>query len=320
MTHTTARLTPFGRRLLVDRIVELGWPVASASAAAGVSRQTAYRWLGRWRTEGAAGLEDRSSQPHHCPTRVDVETEQRIVADRVTEREGPHLMAGRLGIARSTVYAVLRRRGLSRLRDLDRISGTPIRYVKECPGELVHVDIKKLGKIPDGGGWKIHGRQSRPSSGPRPGPGYEYVHSMVDDHSRVAYSEVLDGENGQTCAGFMLRAATWFASLGFRIDRVMTDNALAYRLSDPFQTVLDTIGASHKRTRPYRPQTNGKVERFHQTLLRGWAYKRAYQTNQERRDALSQFLTTYNQTRPHSELEGRSPMTVLVNHLCGKDI
>ena len=152
MGYRNSRLTPFGRRLLVDRIVTLGWPVASAAAAVGVSRQTAYRWLRRFRAEGEPGLEDRSSRPHSCPTRLDAVTEQRIVNDRVTEKEGPHLMAGRLGIPRSTIYAVLRRRGLSRLSTLDRTSGVPIRYVKDCPGELVHVDIKKLGRIPTGAG------------------------------------------------------------------------------------------------------------------------------------------------------------------------
>lgn len=246
-----------------------------------------------------------------------VETEQAIVADRVEHRDGPHLMAGRLGIPRSTIYAVLVRRGMSRLATLDRTSGVPIRYVRDCPGELVHVDIKKLGKIPTGGGWRVNGRAQRDQSN-RGRVGYEFVHSMVDDHSRVAYTEVLDAETGQACAEFMLRAAIWFARHGFRIDRVMTDNALAYRGHD-FQETLHTIGAAHKRTRPYRPQTNGKVERFHQTLTRGWAYQRPYQSNDERRHALTEFLDTYNHQRPHSELAGQTPMTVLVNHLCGKD-
>lgn len=316
MAHTTARLTPFGRRLLVDRIEVLGWPVAHAAEAAGVSRQTAYRWLLRWRSEGEAGLDDRSSRPNNCPTRLSEEVEQAVIKDRVTEKEGPHLMAGRLGMPRSTIYAVLRRRGLSRLRNLDRTTGIPIRYVKDCPGELVHVDIKKLGRIPDGGGWKVNGRPARDQTQK---VGYEFCHSMVDDHSRVAYTEVLDKEDTEATAGFMLRAAQWFASLGFRIDRVMTDNAFVYTRSRQFAVVLDTIGATHKRIRPYRPQTNGKVERFHQTLANGWAYKRPYQTNQERRDALADFISSYNRTRPHSELGGQPPMTILVNHLCGKD-
>ena len=316
MAHITARLTPFGRRLLVDRVEQLGWPVAQAAEAAGVSRQTVYRWLRRWRNEGEAGLVDRTSRPHRCPTRLAAGTEELIVRDRVTQKEGPHLMAGRLGVARSTIYAVLRRRGLARLTDLDRVSGVPIRYVRDCPGELVHIDIKKLGRIPPGGGWRVHGMENR---GTKKYVGYEFVHSMVDDHSRVAYSEVLDDEDGAACAGFLLRAAQWFARHGFGIERVMTDNALAYTRSSAFQGALREIDATHKRIRPYRPQTNGKVERFHQTLLRGWAYKRPYDTNEQRRQALSEYLDTYNRSRPHSELAGQPPMTVLVNHLCGKD-
>jgi transposase InsO family protein len=315
VAHGRARLTPFGRRLLVDRIEALAWPVAHAAEAAGVSRQTAYRWLARWRAEGEAGLEDRSSRPHRCPTRVPVDVEELIVADRVTEKEGPHLMAGRLGMPRSTIYAVLVRRGLSRLSTLDRSSGVPIRYVKDCPGEMVHVDIKKLGRIPNGGGWRVTGMENR---GTKQKVGYEFVHSMVDDHSRVAYTEALDSEDGPACAGFMVRAGQWFAQQGFRIDRVMTDNAMAYR-GNAFQDALDHIEAAHKRTRPYRPQTNGKVERFHQTLLAGWAYKRPYDSNQQRRDALTDFLDLYNHRRPHSELDGNPPMVILDNHLCGKD-
>jgi len=315
VAHSRSRLTPFGRRLLVDRIEVMAWPVAHAAEAAGVSRQTAYRWLARWRAEGEAGLEDRSSRPHRCPTRVPADIEALIVSDRTTEKEGPHLMAGRLGIARSTIYAVLVRRGLSRLSSLDRVSGVPIRYVKDCPGELVHVDIKKLGRIPDGGGWRVIGMENR---GTKQRVGYEFVHSMIDDHSRVAYTEVLDSENGEACARFMLRAAQWFAQQGFRIDRVMTDNAWAYR-SDRFQDALGHIDAAHKRTRPYRPQTNGKVERFHQTLLAGWAYKRPYDSNQQRRDSLTDFLDLYNHRRPHSALDGNPPMVILDNHLCGKD-
>ncbi|MDE0231075.1 MAG: IS481 family transposase [bacterium] len=311
------KLTPFGLRLLVDRILVEGWPVAHAAEAVGVSRQTAYRWLRRWREEGEAGLLDRSSRPHRSPNRVRSEVEERIVADRVAEKEGPHLMAWRLGVPRSTIYRVLCRRGLSRLSDLGRTTGVSIRYERDCPGELVHVDIKKLGRIPDGGGWRVLGREA---SEPRQNVGYEYLHSMVDDHSRVAYTEVLDSQDAQACAGFMLRAARWFATWGYRIDRVMTDNAMAYRNSRAFADALTQIGAAHKLIRPYRPQTNGKVERFHQTLLQGWAYKRPYTTNHHRRKALTKYLRTYNHHRPHSSLGGQPPITRLVTHLCGKDI
>ena len=178
------------------------------------------------------------------------------------------------------------------------------------------MDIKKLGKIPRGGGWRVLGRSR---ANPRQKVGYEYVHSMVDDHTRLAYSEALDSQDGPTYAGFMLRAAHWFATHGYRIDRVMTDNAMAYRRSQTFAQALAQIGAAHKLIRPYRPQTNGKVERFHQTLLRGWANKQPYTTNQQRRQALTRFLNTYNHHRPHSSLRGQPPITQLVTHLCGKD-
>ena len=316
MRTNCRKLTPFGRRLLVDRVLLEGWPAARAAESVGVSRQTAYRWVKRFREEGEAGLQDRSSRPHNSPNQVPGGVEERIVSDRITEKEGPHLMAWRLGIPRSTIYRVLARRGLSRLSDLDRTTGTPIRYERDCPGELVHVDIKKLGRIPDGGGWRVLGREK---AGPRQKVGYEYLHSMVDDHSRMAYSEVLDTDDGQTCAGFMLRAAHWFATYGYRIDRVMTDNAWAYRRSQDFADALEQIKAAHKLIRPYRPQTNGKVERFHQTILGGWAYKRPYTTNQQRRQALTRFLRTYNHQRPHSSLRGQPPITRLVTHLCGKD-
>ncbi|MGH8914212.1 MAG: IS481 family transposase [Acidimicrobiia bacterium] len=315
MVQATAKLTPFGRRLLVDRILVGRWTVPAAAESVGVSRQTAYRWLRRFREEGAEGLADRSSRPRSCPTRLPVEVEQLVVADRAEHREGPHLMAARLGMSRSTIYKVLRRRGLSRLSYLDKPTGIPIRYVKDHPGELVHIDIKKLAKIPDGGGWR--GRSPN-RDGARANVGYEYAHTMIDDHSRVAYTEILDHADAEACTEFLIRAAAWFATLGYRIDRVMTDNAKAYLARD-FQTAVDTIGAVHKRTRPYRPQTNGKVERFHQTLLKSWAYKRRYTTNTERTTALTEFLHTYNHQRPHSALGGQPPMTILVNHLCGND-
>ncbi len=312
-----ARLTPYGRRLLVDRIMVQGWSAAQAAEAMGVSRQTAYRWLARFRDEGEAGLADRSSRPHASPRRVPPETEEQVIADRITEREGPHLMAGRLGMPASTIYKILARRGLSRLSDLDRTTGVPVRYVRDCPGELVHVDIKKLGRVPDGGGWKTRGRGN---AGRRQRVGYEYVHALVDDHSRFAYVEVLDSQNAVACSEFVLRGAEALARRGYRIERVMTDNAWAYRRSRLFADALARIGAVHKLIRPYRPQTNGKVERFHQTLLRGWAYKRSYTSNPQRRQALSGFIDYYNHQRPHSSLNGQPPITKLVNHLCEKDI
>jgi len=316
MGHANSRLTPYARKMLVDRIRVGGWSVAAAAEAVGVSRQTAYKWLRRFDTEGVAGLVDRSSRPRRSPTRIPGVVEEAILADRVEHREGPHLMAGRLGVSRSTIHAVLRRRGLSRLRDLDRPTGIPVRYERDCPGELVHVDIKKLAKVPDQGGWRAHGRGK---AGRTQRVGYEYVHSMVDDHSRFAYSEIHDNQRSETCAGFMLRAAQTLASMGYRIDRVMTDNAWGYRRGQAFAQALAQLGAAHKLTRPYRPQTNGKVERFNQTLTKGWAYKTLYTSNQARQQALANFLDYYNHHRPHSALGDQPPITRIVNHLCGND-
>ena len=281
-----------------------------------MSRQTVYKWLRRFEEEGEAGLGDRSSRPRRSPRRLAAVVEDRVVADRLAHREGPHLMAGRLGVPCSTVYAVLRRRGLARLRDLDRPTGIPIRYERDCPGELLHVDTKKLAKVPDGGGWRGHGRGQ---AGRTQRVGYEYVHSAVDDHSRFAYSEIHDNQTSETCAAFILRAARAFAALGYRIDRVMTDNAWGYRRGQAFADALAHLGATHKLTRPYRPQTNGKVERFNKTLTDGWAYKTLYDNNQARRQALTAFLDHYNHHRPHSSLDGKPPITRVVNHLCGKD-
>lgn len=316
MAHSRRKLTPFGRRLLVDRVETFGWSPAEAARAAGVSRQTVYKWLRRFREEGETGLEDRASRPHRIPHALPEERVGEIIALRVTQRVGPHEIADELGMAQSTVYGVLRRRGFSRLADMDRPSGVPLRYVRDHPGELVHVDTKKVARIPHGGGWRMRGRGN---TGRRQKVGYEYVHSMIDDHSRVAFSQIQATEDADTCARFLLDAAQWFATVGVRIERVMTDRAKAYR-AEPFQTALDTIGAVHRPTRPYRPQTNGKVERFHKTLMNEWAYARLYTSNQQRTDALATFVYRYNHERRHRSLNGDTPMNVLVNNVGGKHI
>lgn len=314
MAHSRRKLTPFGRRLLVDRVETLGWSPAEAARAAGVSRQTVYKWLGRFRAEGEAGLEDRPSRPRRIPHALGEERIGQILAIRVTRRVGPHDIADELGMAPSTVYGVLARRGFSRLADMDRPTGAPLRYVRDYPGELVHVDTKKLARIPDGGGWRMLGRGK---AGPRQRVGYEYVHSMVDDHSRVAFSQIRATEDAEACARFLCEAAAWFATLGVRIERVMTDRAKTYR-TEVFLTALDTIGAVHRPTRPYRPQTNGKVERYNKTLKEEWAYARLYISNQQRADALAAFLYRYNHERRHRSLKGQTPMSVLVNNVGGK--
>jgi transposase len=225
MAHAHARLTEFGRRLLVQRITELGWPPAQAAESLGVSRATAYKWLGRYRSEGPAGLVDRSSRPHHWPHALPAAQVRRVLTTRRRRRQGPHRLGYHLGMARSTIYGVLRRHGMSRLAHTDRASGVVVRYQREHPGELVHLEVKKLGRIPDGGGHRIHGRATATRGR---GIGYDYLHSAVDDRSRVAFSQLLPDETGATSARFLVEAAAFFADHGVVIQRVLTDNAKAY--------------------------------------------------------------------------------------------
>jgi transposase InsO family protein len=315
MAHRNARLTEFGRLLLVQRITELGWPPAQAAESVGVSRATAYKWLGRYRSEGRGGLADRPSRPRRRPHALPASQVRRVLAARRRCRQGPHRLSYHLGMPRSTIYGVLRRHGMSRLAHLDRPSGAVVRYQRERPGELVHLDVKKLGRIPDGGGHRAHGR----AAGHRGrGIGYDYIHSAVDDRSRVAFSQILDDETGRTAARFLVEAAGFFAEHGVRIERVLTDNAKAYAESVAFAETAAGLGIRLKRTRRYRPQTNGKVERFNKTLLDEWAYARLYRSNDQRRRALARWLRLYNHRRPHTSLDGLTPMTVLVNNVGGK--
>jgi transposase InsO family protein len=317
VTKPRGKLTPAGRRLLVERITKQGYPVARAAEMQGVSRSCAYQWLRRWRAEGEAGLEDRSCRPHTCPRRVPPEVEERILAARARFKLGPHQLAWRLGLPRSTVYAVLRRHGMNRLDRMDRPTGQVVRYQREHPGELVHVDVKKLGRIPDGGGWRAHGRGGGTARG-RGKLGYDFLHVAIDDATRLAYVEIHPDERGETCAAFLQRAGAWFAEHGVTIERVMTDNAFAYRHSRAFQDALGDLAARHLRTRPYRPQTNGKAERFNKTLAHEWAYARVYGSNTERARSLDDWLHDYNHHRPHTALNGRSPMHELDNHVPGQ--
>ena len=318
MVHANARLTPQGRRILVERIVVGGWPVAVAAESMGVSRETAYRWLRRFEVEGPAGLVDRSSRPRRSPHQTPVVVEERICELRVGRRWGPHRIAFELGMARSTVARVLARRGLGRLDAIDAPTRRVVRrYERSRPGELVHVDVKKLGRIPDGGGWRVTGRQ--PRSRASRGLGYDYLHVAVDDHSRVAYVEALDDETAATCAGFIDRAITWFAGNGVQVQRVMTDNAWPYVKSQAFKATLHHHGARHLRIRPYRPQTNGKAERFNQTLQNEWAYDQPYPHNPQRLQRLPGWLHDYNYHRLHTEIGGTPATRLPVNNLCVKD-
>ena len=308
MGHRRARLTPFGRWLIVQRVEELGWPVCRAAEMSGVSRATAHKWLRRYRDGGLEALEDRSSAPRRRPRALSERQVRRICRARLLAKVGPHRLAPQLGLPRSTVYAVLRRRGLHRLDLLDRPTGAPIRrYERERPGELVHLDVKKLGRIPPGGGHKAHGDRGRRGRG----IGQDFIHVAVDDHSRWAFVQVHPDERGESAAAFLGAAAAHFAQLGIRIERVMTDNAKGYVESRAFQAVLASIGATHKRTRSYRPQTNGKAEAFIWTLQREWAYARDYPSNQSRLRALGTFVDTYNHRRPHTALGGLPPVSRL---------
>jgi transposase InsO family protein len=318
VVHANARLTAVGRRVLVDRVVVLGWPVAVAAESMGVSRETAYRWLRRFRAEGPEGLVDRSSRPRRSPRLTPVEVEDRICELRRGRRWGSHRIAWALQMPRSTVERVLRRRGLGRLDAIDGPTRRVVRrYERATPGELVHVDVKKLGRIPDGGGWKVHGRSVRPNR--KRGLGYDFVHVAVDDHSRVAYVEVHPDETGDTCARFLRSAIDWFTAQGVTVERVMTDNALNYRRSQAFQHTLNETHIRHLTTRPYRPQTNGKVERFNRTLLEEFAYETIWHTNTQRLESLPGWLHDYNYHRLHTELGGPPATRLPVNNLCKKD-
>ncbi len=314
--HGNARLTPVGRLTLVLRI-ESGRPVAHVAAEMGISRPTAYKWWHRWCELGEDGLLDRSSQPLSCPHQTSAAVAEQIAELRRTLKLGPARIGHRLGVAPSTVHRVLVRLGLNRLSWMDRPTGRVIRrYERDRPGELVHVDIKKLGRIPDGGGWKVLGRQAGAKNNDGHGPrrvGYGFIHSAVDDHSRLAYSEILGDERKETAAGFWLRAQHWFAAHGITVREVLTDNGSCYR-SRLFADALGDI--THRRTRPYRPQTNGKVERFNRTMLEEWAYVRPYTSEAERIAAFDHFLHLYNHHRCHKALGGQPPIA-RVNDLPG---
>ncbi|QCD58312.1 IS481 family transposase [Streptomyces hawaiiensis] len=311
MSHRNARLTVHGRRLLVER-VHSGRPVAHVAAELGVSRATAHKWVRRWRAEGSAGLADRSSRPLTTPQRTPAATEREVCELRRARKLGPARIGPVLGLPASTVHRILTRHGLNRLAWLDRPTGTVIRrYERDRPGELIHVDVKKLGRIPDGGGHKVRGRDA---GRPIRGMGFDYVHSAVDDHSRLAYSEIQADEKVATCAGFLTRAAAFFHAHGITaVERVLTDNAWAYRKGLAWKQALAEIGATGKLTRAYRPQTNGKVERFNRTLLDEWAYLQPYTSNAERTAALDTFLHTYNYHRCHTALGGQPPISRVNN-------
>ena len=306
--HKNARTTSRGRLLLIQRIRNQGWRVAEAASAAGVSERTAYKWLARYRAGGEPALADRRSTPDRSPRRTPAETTAAIERLRRERLSGPRI-ARRLGLPVSTVGAVLRRLGLGRLKALDERPEI-VRYERKEPGELIHIDTKKLGRI-DGIGHRITGDRTRRQRG----LGWEYLHVAIDDCSRLAYTELLPAETGEACAGFLSRAAAWFSAHGAAPRRVMTDNAFAYTKSRDFKAVMTQIGARHITTRPYRPRTNGKAERFIQTALREWLYAKPYQQSNQRVADMPSWLHWYNHHRPHSALQANPPAFRLNNVL-----
>ena len=317
MSHPNARLTPHGRRLAIERVAA-GYRVADVARQLGCSRTCIYKWWARYRIEGPRGLFDRSSRPHQVPGRTRPEIERRVCEIRRARRIGAARIAHELGIPAATVGRILRRHRMPRLSELDALTGQPVRrrpetavrYERAAPGELIHLDVKKLGRIPDGGGWRANGRGVRPNA--VRGAGFDYVHAAIDDHTRIAYAEIHPDERGATCAGFLDRAARFFAACGIaRIERVMTDNALGYRRSSHFQAQLARLGARHLLIRPHCPWQNGKAERFIRTLQHEWAYATVYRTHAERAAALPAWLEHYNTGRPHQALGGQPPISRL---------
>jgi transposase InsO family protein len=319
MAHANARLTPAGRMILCQRIAA-GRPVAHVAAEMGISRTCAYRWWARYRHQGQAGLVDRPSWAHHHPHRTPAQLEAAVLELGQSRKLGPARIAPLVGLPASTVYRVLCRHRRNRLAWMDRPTGQLIcRYERAHPGELVHVDVKKLGRIPDGGGHRVHGRDSTQHRGRDQdrwrgrSPGYDDIHAAIDDHTRLAYAEVLADEQAATCAGFLRRAGAFFTGHNIAIQRVLTDNAMAYRRSAQVRAAVAELGAVQRCTRPYRPQTNGKVERFNRTLLAEWAYLQPYGTNTERTATLDGWLHLYNHHRAHTALGGHPPISRVNN-------
>ena len=323
MSHANAALTPKARLRLARLIVEDGWKPSLAAQMFMVSPVTARKWAARFRAEGVAGMVDRSSRPRSCPHRTPERLKREIVRLRWRHRLGPVQIGGRLGVAPSTVHAVLVRARINRLRHLDRATGEPIRrYEHPHPGSLIHVDVTKFGNIPDGGGHRFVGRQQgirnrwATAGLPRgtdqtPRTGTAYLHTVIDDHSRVAYVEICADEKADTATGVLQRAVAWFAEHGVQVQRVLSDNGSCYR-SHAWRDTCATLGITPKRTRPYRPQTNGKIERFHRTLADGWAYAHFYRSETERRTALPGWIHFYNHHRIHSAIGG-TPISRLNN-------
>jgi len=322
MSHANAALTPRHRLKVAQLVIDQAYPISEVAARFQVAWTTVKRWADRY----AAGepMTDRSSRPHQQPARTPAPVVRRVLELRWRKRLGPVQLAARCGVAASTVHKILVRNRMNRLAYLDRATGEPVRrYEHDHPGSLIHVDVKKLGNIPDGGGWRYVGRRqgdrnkASTSGNPRnrwrnPLSGHAYVHTVIDDHSRVAYAEVHDDETALTATGVLARAVAWYSSRGVTVERVLSDNGSAYK-SHLWHTACDQLNITVKKTRPYRPQTNGKIERFHRTMADGWAYARHYQSETERRQALAGWIHEYNHHRPHSATGAKPPISRFTN-------
>jgi transposase InsO family protein len=326
MSHANAALTPIQRLRLARLVVEDGRSTAWAAEFFHVSWRTADKWARRYRDEGRVGMNDRPSARHTQAAKTPAPVVRKIVHLRWKQRLGPVQIGARLGMPASTVHAVLVRCRLNRLTHIDRVTGEPARrYERSRPGELIHVDVTKFGNIPDGGGWRFVGKQqgfhhrqaTRDRTGIKsrkyhPKVGTCFVHTVIDDYSRVAYAEIHDDETAATAAAVLYRAVAWYADRGVIVERVLSDNGSAYR-SFLWRDTCAELGITAKKTRPYRPQTNGKIERLHRTMGDGWAYKKLYNSESARRAALAGWLHQYNHHRPHSALGGQPPITRLDN-------
>ena len=324
MSHANAAVTPRARLRLARLIVDQGWPVARAAERYDVSWPTAKRWADRYRQLGEGGMSDRSSRPHRSPNRTPRPVVRAIVKLRWKQRLGPVAIADRVGVSASTVHAVLVRCRLNRLSHIDRVTGEPVRrYEHPHPGAMLHVDVKKLGNVPDGGGWRYVGRaQGLKNRAATPEKeknawygkkmGTAFVHTVIDDYSRVAYAEIHDDETAATASTVLRNAVSWFAARGVTVERVLSDNGSCYR-SHLWRDTCRELGVTPKKTRPYRPQTNGKIERFHRTMADGWAFKKLYSSETARRAALPAWLHEYNHHRPHTAIGKASPISRLTN-------
>ncbi|MDW3221122.1 MAG: IS481 family transposase [Acidimicrobiales bacterium] len=312
--HPNAVMTPNGRRRMVGCVLEEGWSIEATAQRFQVDAKTVRKWRDRFLTEGPGGLRDRSSRPHRSPNKTSPRGRREVIRLRKKRRWGADHIAHETGLAASTVQNILRAEGLGRLDRGDRASAEPvIRYQRDRPGELIHVDIKKIAAIPDGGGWRIHGRGNDTTRG-HSGVGYRYIHSAIDDRTRLVYSEIHDDEQALTAAEFWLRANHWFNRAGIECERVITDNGPCYR-SQLWHTACDTTGTTVKKTRPRRPQTNGKIERFHRILLEEWAYIRPWTSETQRATYYRGFIHFYNHHRSHGALGWATPASNLRDNL-----